>query len=215
MITAIHGIYLRNQQVLVKDANKHLVPLHRRQGDLDGACAVYSTIMCMLLIGYLSEEYLLLYNSPDKRIAKGKILHELMENNGLVRNGFSYIKLKKELDDKCGSDIVVNRRNPKNQDDVVSNIADLIDNDITPIISIEWNDGAHALLAVGYETDDNEIITNILCLDQDAESPKVCAWNCYIDVSKESGDLPYKYVSTSNKGYKVKLGDYITLQRKE
>lgn len=215
MITVIHGIYLRNQQVLVKDANKHLVPLHRRQGDLDGACAVYSTIMCMLLIGYLSEEDLLLYNLPDKRTAKGKILHELMENNGLVRNGFSYIKLKKELDDKCGSDIVVNRRNPKNQDDVVSNIADLIDNDIAPIISIEWNDGAHALLAVGYETDDNEIITNILCLDPDAESPKVCAWNCYIDVSKESGDLPYKYVSTSNKGYKVKLGDYITLQRKE
>lgn len=215
MITAIHGIYLRNQQVLVKDANKHLVPLHRRQGDLDGACAVYSTIMCMLLIGYLSEEDLLLYNLPDKRTAKGKILHELMENNGLVRNGFSYIKLKKELDDKCGSDIVVNRRNPKNQDDVVSNIADLIDNDIAPIISIEWNDGAHAILAVGYETDDNEIITNILCLDPDAESPKVCAWNCYIDVSKESGDLPYKYVSTSNKGYKVKLGDYITLQRKE
>lgn len=215
MITVIHGIYLRNQQVLVKDANKHLVPLHRRQGDLDGACAVYSTIMCMLLIGYLSEEDLLLYNLPDKRTAKGKILYELMENNGLVRNGFSYIKLKKELDDKCGSDIVVNRRNPKNQDDVVSNIADLIDNDIAPIISIEWNDGAHALLAVGYETDDNEIITNILCLDPDAESPKVCAWNCYIDVSKESGDLPYKYVSTSNKGYKVKLGDYITLQRKE
>ncbi len=215
MITVIHGIYLRNQQVLVKDANKHLVPLHRRQGDLDGACAVYSTIMCMLLIGYLSEEDLLLYNLPDKRTAKGKILHELMENNGLVRNGFSYIKLKKELDDKCGSDIVVNRRNPKNQDDVVSNIADLIDNDIAPIISIEWNDGAHALLAVGYETDDNEIITNILCLDPDAESPKVCAWNCYIDVGKESGDLPYKYVSTSNKGYKVKLGDYITLQRKE
>lgn len=215
MITVIHGIYLRNQQVLVKDANKHLVPLHRRQGDLDGACAVYSTIMCMLLIGYLSEEDLLLYNLPDKRTAKGKILHELMENNGLVRNGFSYIKLKKELDDKCGSDIVVNRRNPKNQDDVVSNIADLIDNDIAPIISIEWNDGAHALLAVGYETDDNEIITNILCLDPDAESPKVCVWNCYIDVSKESGDLPYKYVSTSNKGYKVKLGDYITLQRKE
>lgn len=215
MITTIHGIYLRNQQVLVKDSNKRLVPLHRRQGDLDGACAVYSTIMCMLHIGYLTEDDLLLYNSPDKRTAKGKILHELMENNGLVRNGFSYIKLKKELDDKCGCDIVVNRRNPKYQDDVVSNIATLIDNDIAPIISIEWNDGAHALLAIGYETDDNEIITNILCLDPDAESPKVCAWNCYIDVSKESSDLPYKYVSTSNKGYKVKLGDYITLQRKE
>lgn len=41
MITLIHGIHLRNHLVLTKDANKHLVPLHRRQGDLDGACAVY------------------------------------------------------------------------------------------------------------------------------------------------------------------------------
>lgn len=215
MITTIHGLYLRGQQVLVKDSNKRLVPLHRRQGDLDGACAVYSTIMCMLHIGYLSDEDLRLYNSPDKRTAKGKILHELMGNNGLVRNGFSYIRLKKELDDKCGCDIVVNRRNPKTQNDIVSNIADLIDNDIAPIISIEWEDGAHALLAIGYETDCDEAITNILCLDPDAEYPKVCAWNCYIDVSKELGDLPYKYVSTSNKGYKVKLGDYLTLQKKE
>lgn len=188
MISIVNGIYLRNQQVLVKDANKHLVLLHRRQGDLDGACAVYSTIMCMLHIGYLSEDDLRLYNSPDKRTAKGKILHELMENNGLVRNGFSYIRLKKELNDKCGCDIIVNRRNPKNQDDIVSNITDLIDNNVAPIVSIEWNDGAHALFAIGYETNEEEIITNILCLDPDAESPKVCAWNCYIDVSKDSGD---------------------------
>lgn len=215
MITLIHGIYLRNQQVLTKDANKHLVPLHRRQGDLDGACAVYSTIMCMLHIGYLAETDLRLYNSPDKRTAKGKILHELMENNGLVRNGFSYIRLKKELEEKCSCDIVISRHSPKNQDEIVSQIADLIDEDIAPIISIEWIDGAHALLAVGYETDDDETITNILCLDPDAESPKVCAWNCYIDVSKESGELPYKYVSTSNKGYKVKLGDYLTLQKRD
>lgn len=215
MISIVNGIYLRNQQVLTKDANKHLIPLHRRQGDLDGACAVYSTIMCMLLIGYLTEEDLRLYNSPDRRTAKGKILHELMENNGLVRNGISYIILKKEIEDKCGRDLTVLRYAPQNQDKIVSQIADCIDNNIAPIISVEWNDWAHALLAVGYETDDNEIITNILCLDPDAESPKVCAWNCYIDVSKESGDLPYNYVSTSNKEYKVKLGNYITLQKKD
>ena len=101
MITLIHGIYLRNQQVFTKDANRHLVPLHRRQGDLDGACAVYATIMCMLHIAYLAEDDLSLYNLPDKRTAKGKILHELMENNGLVRNGFSYIRLKRELEDSA------------------------------------------------------------------------------------------------------------------
>lgn len=215
MITLIHGIYLRNQQVFTKDANRHLVPLHRRQGDLDGACAVYATIMCMLYIAYLAEDDLSLYISPDKRTAKGKILHELMENNGLLRNGFSYIRLKREIENKCGCDIIVSRRSPKNQDEIVVQIGDLIDKDIAPIISIEWVGGAHALFAVGYETDDEETITNILCLDPGAESPKICAWNCYIDVSKVSGELPYKYVSTSNKGYKVKLGDYLTLQKRD
>ncbi len=214
MIKVVHGIYLRNQQVLTKDANKRLTPIHCRQGDLDGACAVYATIMCMLHIGYLSEEDLHIYNLPDKRTPKGKILHELMENNGLVRNGFSYIKLKKTIEELCGSDIMISRYNPRKQDDIVEQVAYLIDNDITPIISIAWKDGAHALLAVGYEYDDDNIITNILCLDPSAESPKVCAWNCYINVSKEIGNLPYRYVSISDKGYKVKLNDFLVLKKR-
>ena len=138
-----------------------------------------------------------------------------MENNGLVRNGISYIWLKKEIDNKCGGDIIAHRYNPRDQDKIVTQIADCIDNNSAPIISIEWEERAHDLLAIGYEADDDEIITNILCLDPDAEAPKVCAWNCYIDVRKQIGDLPYKYVSTSNKGYKVKLGDFITLQKRE
>ena len=215
MITIVNGIFLRNQMVLTKDANKRLTPLHCRQGDLDGACAVYSTIMCFLLIGYLAEEDLLLYNSPDKRTAKGKILHELRENNGLVINGFSYIKLKKTIEEQCGCDIEVYRRAPQNQDNIVEQICELIDKDTAPIISVQWkNGGAHALLAIGYEFDEDDVITNILCLDPDAESPKVCAWNCYIDVSKENGSFPYKYVSTSCRGDKVKLGDFLILQKR-
>lgn len=112
-------------------------------------------------------------------------------------------------------EIIAHRYNPRDQDKIVTQIADCIDNNIAPIISIEWEEGAHALLAIGYEADDDEIITNILCLDPDAESPKVCAWNCYMYVCKQIGDLPYKYVSTSNKGYKVKLGDFITLPKRE
>lgn len=126
----------------------------------------------MLYIGYLVEDDLRLYNSPDKRTAKGKILYELMENNGLVRNGLSFIRLKRELEDKCGCDIIVSRHSPKNQDEIVVKIADLIYEDVAPIISIEWFGGAHALFAGGYETDDEGTLSNIFCLDPDAESPK-------------------------------------------
>lgn len=48
-----------------------------------------------------------------------------------------------------GVDIIAHRYNPRDQDKIVTQIADCIDNNIAPIISIEWEEGAHALLAIG------------------------------------------------------------------
>ena len=43
-------------------------------------------------------------------------------------------------------------------------------------------------------------------------------WHCVDSATLECEatiELPDHYVSTSNKGYKVKLGDFITLQKRE
>lgn len=207
MIKIVNGILLRNQSAYVKDADKRWVPLHRRQGDLDGACAVYCVIMRLLHIGYLSEENdLKIYNSADKRTPKGKFLRQLMENNGFIRNGYSYVVLNREINNLCGCDLLAQRFNPKEQDDIVNKIVKLLDEDVASIISISWGEGndygAHAMLAIGYAKDENNAVTNIFCLDPDAEAPKVSAWNCSIDVSKMvKGTEPYKCVSISNSGY--------------
>lgn len=215
-IKVIKSIRLDSKGVRVKDANGSIVPLHKRQGDMDGACAVYSLAMAMLCIGVVTNEDLQIYNCADKRTRKGKLLSHFLEEQGLVRNGYSFVTMAKEI---RASNFNINaiRKNPKEYADVINEIADFLDEDNPVIISTEFGNGAHALLAIGYETEDNDDkITKILCLDPSEEAPLYTYWNCIIDVSRTGGKLEYPFVYiTSTQSYKVALGDILVLLKTE
>lgn len=215
-IKVIKSIRLDSKGVRVKDANGSIVPLHKRQGDMDGACAVYSLAMAMLCMGVVTNEDLQIYNCADKRTRKGKLLSHFLEEQGLVRNGYSFVTMAKEI---RASNFNINaiRKNPKEYADVINEIADFLDEDNPVIISMEFGNGAHALLAIGYETEDNDDkITKILCLDPSEEAPLYTYWNCIIDVSRTGGKLEYPFVYiTSTQSYKVALGDILVLLKTE
>lgn len=215
-IKVIKSIRLDSKGVRVKDANGSIVPLHKRQGDMDGACAVYSLAMAMLCMGVVTNEDLQIYNCADKRTRKGKLLSHFLEEQGLVRNGHSFVTMAKEI---RASNFNINaiRKNPKEYADVINEIADFLDEDNPVIISMEFGNGAHALLAIGYETEDNDDkITKILCLDPSEEAPLYTYWNCIIDVSRTGGKLEYPFVYiTSTQSYKVALGDILVLLKTE
>ncbi len=215
-IKVIKSIRLDSKGVRVKDANGSIVPLHKRQGDMDGACAVYSLAMAMLCMGVVTNEDLQIYNCADKRTRKGKLLSHFWEEQGLVRNGYSFVTMAKEI---RASNFNINaiRKNPKEYADVINEIADFLDEDNPVIISTEFGNGAHALLAIGYETEDNDDkITKILCLDPSEEAPLYTYWNCIIDVSRTGGKLEYPFVYiTSTQSYKVALGDILVLLKTE
>ena len=215
-IKVIKSIRLDSKGVRVKDANGSIVPLHKRQGDMDGACAVYSLAMAMLCMGVVTNEDLQIYNCADKRTRKGKLLSHFLEEQGLVRNGYSFVTMAKEI---RASNFNINaiRKNPKEYADVINEIADFLDEDNPVIISTEFGNGAHALLAIGYETEDNDDkITKILCLDPSEEAPIYTYWNCIIDVSRTGGKLEYPFVYiTSTQSYKVALGDILVLLKTE
>lgn len=215
-IKVIKSIRLDSKGVRVKDANGSIVPLHKRQGDMDGACAVYSLAMAMLCMGVVTNEDLQIYNCADKRTRKGKLLSHFLEEQGLVRNGYSFVTMAKEI---RASNFNINaiRKNPKEYADVINEIADFLDEDNPVIISTEFGNGAHALLAIGYETEDNDDkITKILCLDPSEEAPLYTYWNCIIDVSRTGGKLEYPFVYiTLTQSYKVALGDILVLLKTE
>ena len=175
-IQVIKSIRLDSKGVRVKDANGKVVPLHKRQGDMDGACAVYSLAMAMLCMGVVTSEDLQIYNSADKRTRKGKLLSHFLEEQGLVRKGYSFVTMAREIKES-NYNINAIRKNPKEYVDAVNEIADFLDKDNPVIISTEFGNGAHALLAIGYETEDNDDkITKILCLDPSGRGhcPKFC-----------------------------------------
>ena len=210
-IKVIKSIRLDSKGVRVKDANGSIVPLHKRQGDMDGACAVYSLAMAMLCMGVVTNEDLQIYNCADKRTRKGKLLSHFLEEQGLVRNGYSFVTMAKEI---RASNFNINaiRKNPKEYADVINEIADFLDEDNPVIISTEFGNGAHALLAIGYD----DKITKILCLDPSEEAPLYTYWNCIIDVSRTGGKLEYPFVYiTSTQSYKVALGDILVLLKTE
>jgi hypothetical protein len=215
-IKVIDSIRISPKGVLVKDANGKYVILHRRQGHMDGACAVYSLSMALLCIGAVTEEDLDIFNKPDRRTPKGKFLSHFLDEQGMVRSGYSYSTLRKEINEQSFG-IRVRRRNPRDKEKLIGLIADTLDEDKPVIISTVFTDGAHAMLAVGYEfCDKNGAIMKFLCLDPSEEAPTFSSWNCIIDVSHihSKSEFPFDNI-TKSQSYKVALRDILIIENKK
>ena len=210
-INIVSGLKLSRKGVTIKDADGHWIPIHYRQGDLDGACAVYSLMMDLLYEGVISKDDISISSPTDKRTMKGKMLHHFLEDQGLIRDGYSFKSLRQELLDYFhNKDIEVTRRDPKDQDKIIQGIDDLISEDTPVIISIVFDEeGSHAMLAIGTETDSAGNINKIFCLDTDAEVKTYSYWNSVIDVS---GKASYYWNIRTRDTFKVTLDDYLFIK---
>ena len=164
-IHIIDSIRLNHKGLCTLDEKHKWVKLHKQQGDLDGACAIYSLVMAMLCKGLLTDDETQVYNRPDRRTDKGKFLYQFFNERGMIREGYSYVTLAKEINESSFG-VKATRKNPRTNNGRVELISDYIYDNIPVIISVVFeNKTAHALLAVGIEVDSNEEITKIYCLD--------------------------------------------------
>lgn len=213
-IHIIDSIKLNNKGLCALDENHKWVKLHKRQGDLDGACAIYSLVMAMLCKGLLTDDETQVYNRPDRRTDKGKFLYQFFNERGMIRDGYSYVTLAKEINESSFG-IIATRKNPRTNNGRVELISKYINGNIPVIISVTFEGGAHALLAIGIEIDHNKTITKIYCLDPGYPSPKYSSWNCFIDVSKKTkSDYPFYCVSEDGH-YKVRLDDMLIIDKEQ
>ena len=212
-IHIIDSIRLNHKGLCTLDEKHKWVKLHKQQGDLDGACAIYSLVMAMLCKGLLTDDETQVYNRPDRRTDKGKFLYQFFNERGMIREGYSYVTLAREINESSFG-VKATRKNPRTNNGRVELISDYIYDNIPVIISVVFeNKTAHALLAVGIEVDSNEEITKIYCLDPGYPAPRYSSWNCFIDVSKETkSDYPFYCVCED--GYsKVSLDDMLIIDK--
>lgn len=208
-IQIIDNIRLSWKGLQTKDSNNQWGNVHKQQGDLDGACSIYSLVMAMLCQKMITEEDIQILKSPARRTPKGKFLYE----QGLVHDGYNYTALAREINEQP-FEIIATHKRPRSNANRIELIEQFISQNIPVIISTDFNGGTHALLAIGIETNEHDIITKIFCFDPGASAPKVSQWNCFIDVSKE-GDTHYPfYYVTEIDSYKVTLNDMLIIELK-
>lgn len=209
-IKVVDNIKLHHSKGLIsKDSSGKWVPTHYQQGKLDGACAVYSLIMNLLILGEISQEDINIHNPIDKRTRKGKFLSHFLEDQGLIRNGYYFKSLAKEIRDY--SNISATQKLPKSNVDAINIIQECIDADLPIIISISSSEYCHAILVIGIEYDNNNIPKKILCLDPDDNAPICAQWNSFLDISNST----YWHKSINNKAQKIEIGDMIIISPKE
>lgn len=198
----------------VRDFDDHWTILHCQQGRLDGACVVYSVVMALLSIGYISNNDIDVCKdpNPDKRTDKGKLLSRLLDENGLVRDGYYLRTMSRLLRESCPD---LNIGYHKKGDYFLSSIKDCVEDDIPVVISVKNDDMNHAIVVIGIEYDNNEKTTKLLCLDPGNSISDTSYWNCIIDVARKgSSQYPYWYITTDLKS-KVEIQAIITIKKEE
>ena len=71
-IQIIDNIRLSWKGLQTKDSNNQWGNVHKQQGDLDGACSIYSLVMAMLCQKMITEEDIQILKSPARRTPKGR-----------------------------------------------------------------------------------------------------------------------------------------------
>lgn len=212
----VDNLKIQNGKLVCKDSTGRFKTVFKKQGSLDGACATYSVIMNLLILGVISEKDTQI-NAIHKTKEAKKLFNVFCNDYGMHRSGQTYFKIKKMLLESISS--IVNVVHKLTSDKAsVEIIKETLDSGIPIIISIGCEndeDCGHAMLAIGYEGNAMGDVDKILCLDPSGDYIHGRRrWNAEIKIT------PKQYrLSTVWDGIKttkvVTLDDVIIIKKKE
>ena len=97
-ITIIPSVRLYRTGVKTTQADGSIKSIALHQGSLDGACAVYSTIISLMCLQQINIEDVNSYSgNVDKRSPKGKFLSKLLEQRGMNMSGWNLKTMAQEI----------------------------------------------------------------------------------------------------------------------
>ena len=200
----INKIKLTADGLVVTGTKRHI---HLRQGDMDGACGVYSMMMCLIMIKAITPGDVHPDNEhPNSRESKGRLINHFLNHNGMVRSGYELPKLKDELLHAFKSKVIVDYYD----EDILSNIVNALDYDIPVEILIRYKrKGGHIIAVIGYKQENDS--TLLFCLDPGFSLNEGMYWNNVIIV-KGSNVNAYNCFDVMESTY-VTICDMLTFSK--
>ena len=210
-ITIIPSVRLYKTGLKTTQADGKPSSITLRQGSLDGACAVYSTIIALMCLRQINYEDVDTSNGNiDKRSPKGKFLSMPSEHRGMNMQGRNLKTLAQEINNT--SDFGIKATSIRK--DYVDRIYDNIHAGYPSIIGISFNNISkfgHAIVCVGVEESEEYENTpvKLLCIDPGYPMPFTAYWNCVIMLPKNYDDnTDFTYI-VENQICKVKIDDTV------
>ena len=172
-----------SQDGLVVSGTKQ--PAHLRQGELDGACAVYSMMMCLVIERIIKRN--IITNVPQdlrRNTSDGRLVNHFLEKQGMVVNGYELKVLQEELQSafKKKVDTVYYHREDTDAIDEIINCID--DNHPIEICFSRKRNYGHAIVVIGYQKVNNNI--RLYCLDPGYPIDECQLWNNILEIDKAS-----------------------------
>ncbi len=189
MIHIINKLQLSDKGLMVKGTKQEV---HLQQGTMDGACAVYSMMMCLIIARAIHRNDIV--NLDDEKIkgntSKGRLIRHFLYNNGLVRRGYELNKLEEELLHSYQKMVYTEYYSlKKDADDFIPNIIKALDNNNPVELGFNYShNGGHATVAIGYEEYSKGIL--LFIIDPGYPIPFGQYWNNVIQIDL---DCTHKY----------------------
>lgn len=182
-IKIIDKVHLANDGVL---RTHHIQKVHLRQGMLDGACAVYSMMMCLVIEKIINRKTII---DPPKELkrstSEGRLIRSFLEKQGMVVNGYEIKKLHEDLQSAFKSKVNSIYIDSEGSN-VIEEIVSCLDENHPVEIGFNYIRGksGHAVVVIGYQEDNNK--TTFYCIDPAYPMDECQIWNNVLEIDKSS-----------------------------
>ena len=183
-IKIIDRVNLTKDGLFVKGTKQEI---HLQQGSLDGACAVYSMMMCLIMSKVIKRKEITdLDFCIDGRKSKGRLVRLFLEQKGFIRKGYYFKDLQSDLNKAFLSKINSICYYENERTSLVDDIIEALQNNLPVEIGFtrKGNKNGHAVVAIGYQEFNNSI--SFFCLDPEFDLPKGQFWNNILQVNTDS-----------------------------
>lgn len=177
-IKIIDKVILTKEGLMVKGTKQMA---HLRQGELDGACAVYSMMMCLVIEKIIKRN--IITNVPEslrRNTSDGRLINHFLEKQGMVIKGYELKNLKDELQSAFRKK-VTSYHFSADEYDLVAVIKETIDSNKPAEIGFSRKrQSGHAVVIIGYKEEKDK--TSFYCLDPGYPMEECQIWNNVLEV---------------------------------
>ena len=197
--------------------NRKWQPVHLQQGEMDGACAVYSMMMNLLILKVLTRNQVVNLKTTFKgNTAKGRLFKEFFVTEGLCRDGFYFSEIKEKLSHSFAKEVTSSAlqytASLSDQTSFVEELRSAIDSDTPLITALSFKGRTHAVLAIGYE-EQKDVVKKIFCLDPSYAISPTSFWNGVIILNEGKGKYSHLYI-TDKDDDNVFISETLKIKRK-